>query len=310
MEKTILIAVDGSPSAERAIEYAGFLGRELIRELSVTVLLVMNPIPAFLREEATKDPTVYRQLKAKESQATAQAREVLAGARERLLRQGLTESRLVLKSLPRTGSVAGDILFTAERGLYDAVVLGRRGLSKAQELFVGSVTRQVLQGADRLPVWIVGGRSQGSKVLCAVDGSPGSLKAVDHVAFMLGGNPACEITLFHVGSARAAFCPVDFTAPPAEDLAPGDADPDGCMRDFYGQAVKILGEAGLGGGQVRVKAAGGKLGVVGAIVEEVRAGGYGTVVVGRRGANRTFFLGHVSDRVVAKCAEAAVWIVG
>ena len=50
--------------------------------------------------------------------------------------------------------------------------------------------------------------------------------------------------------------------------------------------------------------------VSGAIMDEVKKGDYGTVVLGRRGESRSFFLGHVSDKVMGKAKDIAVWIVG
>ena len=46
-----------------------------------------------------------------------------------------------------------------------------------------------------------------------------------------------------------------------------------------------------------------------AIVEEARAGDYGTVVVGRRGGGNAFFMGSVSRSVLGKSANCALWVV-
>jgi len=204
--------------------------------------------------------------------------------------------------------------FEAEHGMYDALVMGRRGLSKAQEMFVGSVTNKIVQHAERLPLWIVGGRVASLKVLCAVDGSEGSLKAVDHMAFMLGHNPECQVTLFHVGASLANYCPLSFEVEEEElakkiegDLMTSEAE---CMEDFYVRAIKVLMEGGLSRDQIDTKSRERGVSVPGAIMDEVKAGDYGTVVLGRRGENRSFFLGHVSDKVLGKGGGAAVWIVG
>ena len=47
-----------------------------------------------------------------------------------------------------------------------------------------------------------------------------------------------------------------------------------------------------------------------AIMEQVREGQDGTVVLGRRGEGKAFWLGHVSDRILKYCQEVAVWVVG
>lgn len=312
LEKQVLVCVDGSTSSDRALDYLGLMEGAMIRELRVTLFYIMGPIPPYLRREAEKDSSAFRRLDALRRSNMAEADRVLAHARERLMRHGLEDGQIELKSQPRTSDVARDILFEAEQHLYDAVLMGRRGLSKAQEMFVGSVTNKVVQHAERVPVWVVGGRVTSLKVLCAVDGSDGALRAVDHMAFMLGENPECRITLFHVGAHLANYCTLDFAS--AElgkqiegDLMTGEAE---CMDDFYPRAVKVLEEAGLSADQIETKSVEGGLSVPGAIIDEARRGDYGTVVVGRRGENRSFFLGHVSDKIVSRYAEAAVWVVG
>ena len=49
----------------------------------------------------------------------------------------------------------------------------------------------------------------------------------------------------------------------------------------------------------------------GAIVQEAKQGGYGTIVVGRTGLSkvRDFFMGRVSNKVVHLAKENAVWVV-
>lgn len=311
MQKKILIAVDGSSATDHAVDYVGMMQGALIKELNVTLLFIMKPVPPFMRRAGQSDPAIYKQLKSLEKSNWDEAQKVLGMAKERLIKHGMAEEVIDTKPMPRAVGAAKDILFEAEHGLYDAVVLGRRGLSKAQELFLGSVTNKVVQHASRLPIWVVGGRVTSRKVLCAVDGSEGSLKAVDHMAFLLGGNPDCQVTLFHVGATLANYCTLDFSEDIKEkiegELMSSDAE---CMDDFFSRAVKVLTDAGLEMEQVQTKSVRAKLGVASAIVSQMKKNDYGTVVLGRRGENRSFFLGHVSDNVLTKSEDHAVWIVG
>ncbi|MFH1035361.1 MAG: universal stress protein [Pseudomonadota bacterium] len=311
MEKKLLIAVDGSPSAEHAVDYVGLMEGDRIAELKVTLFTVMPAIPEFLRREGQADPQTYKRLRALQEGNHQEAQKVLLKARERLLKHGLAQEQVEVKAHPRLADAAHDILFQAEQGLYDAVVLGRRGLTKTQELFVGSVTNKVVQHSQRTPVWVVDGRVTSLKVLCAVDGSEGSLKAVDHMAFMLGGNPQCRVTIFHVGLSLQSYCPVDFSQAAIgamqADLERGDQR---CMHDFFAQALKVLKEGGLAQDQVDYLGADKGLSVSGKVLQAARQGGYGTVVLGRSGQGRSSFLGHVSDKVMAGGQDLAVWVVG
>ena len=311
MEKKVLIAVDGSRSSEMALDYLGLMEGAVIRDLHVTLLHIMNPIPAFMRKEGQRDPATYRRVQAMEKKYWQTAQDIFGQATERLQRHGMPAEHIEAKALPRSSGNARDILFEAEQGIYDAVVLGRRGINKAQEMFLGSVTNKVVQHAQRLPVWIVGGRVSSLKVLCAVDGSEGALKAVDHMAFMLGGNPECQVTLVHVGATLANYCPLDFEQDLSLEIE-GDImrGAQECMDDFYVRAVKVLREAGLDRDQIETKTLEGWVGVVKALMDEIKTGDYGTVVVGRRGENRSFFLGHVSDNLLTRSTDAALWVVG
>ncbi|MCB2186679.1 MAG: universal stress protein [Deltaproteobacteria bacterium] len=311
MDKQILIAVDGSRASDRALDYLGLIGGRLVKDLKVTVLYVMNPIPPFMRREAAHDTDTFRRVREMESKARKKAQEVLDLARKRLLGHGMPEDFIETKAAVRTSDAARDILFEGEHGLYDALVLGRRGLSKTQELFIGSTTNTIVQHAERLPVWVVGGEVKSARVLCAVDGSEGALRAVDHVGYMLAGNPEVTVTLFHVGASLANYCPLDFNQDPDQeiegDLMRSDRE---CMDDFYVRALRVLEDQGFPRGQVETQTKSGVMGITKAILDEVKAGGYGTIVLGRRGENRSFFLGHVSDKVLARAGEAAVWVVG
>jgi nucleotide-binding universal stress UspA family protein len=314
MEKKILIAVDGSKASDRAVDYVGLMEGAMVKDLKVVLYNAMAPVPPFMRKEGQSDTSTYRRVAELERRNRKAAQEVLGAARQRLVDHGLTEENIVLKAVPRASGAARDILFEAEHGLYDALVMGRRGLGKAQELFLGSVTNKIVQHAEKLPIWVVGGRVNSLKVLCAVDGSEGALRSVDHMAFMLGHNPECHVTLFHVGASLANYCPLNFEVEEADlhkeiegDIMTTDAE---CMDDFYVRAIKVLMEGGLERDQIDTKSKEGGMSVAAAIADEAKAGDFGTVVLGRRGQNRSFFLGHVSDKVLNKCDDAAVWIVG
>ena len=45
------------------------------------------------------------------------------------------------------------------------------------------------------------------------------------------------------------------------------------------------------------------------IVDEAEKGDFGTVVIGRKGANNSFFTGSVSRHVLINASNCAVWLV-
>ena len=310
MEKKVLLAVDGSAASLSAADYLGLMEAAVLDDLWVTIFHVLDQAPPALRQEAALDPAAYNRLRALERRIARRGQAVLDLARERLLAQGLAPERVQLKSHPRQAGLARDILFEAERGVYDAVVLGRRGLSKPHQTLAGSVTNKVIQHADRAPVWVVGGTVESRRVLCALDRCPGSLAAVDHLAFMVGGNPHCRVTLFHVAPHLARLASLRHDADDIQRLAQGMIDHDHRqMEGLLDQARAMLGQAGLGPDQVEYQEVAASS-VTKAILDAVAQGDYGTVVLGRRGEGGAFWLGHVADRLLAACDSASLWVVG
>jgi len=117
------------------------------------------------------------------------SRALLAGYREMLIRAGLAESAVELATQPRNQGLAKDILDYAQNGLFDAILVARRGISAVQQMFMGSVSAHLIENSPVIPVWLVDGNVRSTRVMAAVDGSESALRAVDLMAFMLSGNP-------------------------------------------------------------------------------------------------------------------------
>ena len=62
---------------------------------------------------------------------------------------------------------------------------------------LGSVSAQVVQGVDWIPVWVIGGEILSTKMLLAVDASPASRQAVIFAA-PYAAQIGAEVTLLHV----------------------------------------------------------------------------------------------------------------
>ncbi|MDY6852235.1 MAG: universal stress protein, partial [Thermodesulfobacteriota bacterium] len=224
-----------------------------------------------------------------------------------------------IQTRPRVGGLAQDILTEAEQGNFDALVVGRRGLTRTQELFMGSVSNQLVQHAANVPLWIIDGVIEEPKVLVAVDGSPASLRAVDHIAFMLGQNPEAEVTFLHVLPKFQNYCPIDSNkneddwAQMNDDLELLEEefrrDEQICLSDFFLRATKILGQAGFSQDRIKFEERVISLGVARTIIKTAKDLGCGTIVVGRRGMGKSSFLGGVSDRVIRRVNGLAVWLV-
>lgn len=309
MQKKILVAIDDSPHARQAVEYAARM-KALIAGLGFTLLHIQPPISQFLLDEAKRGGQAQAELNRAAARNADASRGLLARYRELMVRAGVAETEVDLLTLPRHLGVAKDILDQAQIGLYDAILLGRRGISSVQQMFMGSVSAHLIENSAVIPVWLVDGKINSTQVLAAVDGSESALRAVDHMAFMLSGNPEVKIRFFHVAPRLKDYCEINFAQKPGDGLealiAQGDKR---CMEDFFSAALANLRAAGFQEDQIETETAATLLNVGETILSAAREGGFGTIVMGRRGMNKSFFGGKVSYHVSQKLADAALWLV-
>lgn len=309
MQKKILVAIDDSTPSRQALDYAGRM-RHLIPNLSFTLFQVQPPISLFLVDEAKRSVQAQAELNTIAARNAEASRGLLARYREMLVRAGVAESAVELATLPRQQGPAKDILDYAQNGLFDAILVGRRGMSSVEQMFMGSVSAHLIENSPVIPVWLVDGDVSSTRVLAAVDGSESALRAVDHMAFMLSGNPQARMRFFHVNPRLRDYCEVDFDPSPGGGLEPLIAQSNKrCMDDFFAAALAKLREAGLREDQVETQTAATLISVSEAILEAARDGGFGTIVMGRRGLNKSFFGGKVSYNVSQKLSDAALWLV-
>jgi nucleotide-binding universal stress UspA family protein len=129
MFRSILVAVDGSRAAARALEDAIDLARG--HGARLTLISVAAPLRWRL---ASPYVAVYPD----EDELERQAQSIVDRA-EALVPEGVPVSTVV-----RRGAAAKAILERVEAGEHDLVMMGSRGLGAAGSLLLGSVSRAVL----------------------------------------------------------------------------------------------------------------------------------------------------------------------
>lgn len=145
-------------------------------------------------------------------------------------------------------------------------------------------------------------------ILVAVDGSPNSRRAVEHVAEVLGQASGFRFTLLHV---VAEPDPDYFGNSPARRLEWAAARRDEALlylREYAG----ILTGAGTPPGAVTVEVQEMRCpSLAQCILEECARHGAGVLVLGRqgRGAREELLLGSVSKAAVHHSKGRAVWVV-
>ncbi len=205
----------------------------------------------------------------------------------------LVDQMLTKTVAERYGKVR-DILAEGSRGLYDAIVLGRRASytlqwlieRPADEIALGVIREQSLA----TPIWIcpqVDPERQG--VLIGLDGSEAAYRAADHVGYMLADQPHHRITLLQVTA------------------VPGAAGDD----EIFARARAILHEHQIADERIEQRSAWG-LSSAGTLLGEADKGGYAAIAVGLGGSGRsdggTFSLaGGTTARLICKNETASLW---
>ncbi|MBW1787777.1 MAG: universal stress protein [Deltaproteobacteria bacterium] len=310
--KRIMVCVDGSEHAMAAVKYVGDILD--FRDLDVVLFHVMRKLDdAFL--DMGINPAYRKRVAEVGAWEVEQEKEIKDGMekyRRILLDAGAPAGSLKTDVRWKKVGVSRDIIREAEKG-YDAVVVGRKGLSRLKDLLLGSVAQKLVQKLGHTPVWVTGESPGVSKVLLAFDGSEGAGKAVVCAGSFLGTD--VQVTLLHVmpGMKSIQLLTPGYIPYEAEQslekkwLEETKAD----MWPQFDKAKSQLVNSGLSPHKIDFEVITGASSRAGAILEEAEKGGYGTIVMGRRGLSRVaeFFMGRVSSKVLNSAKGPAVWIV-
>ena len=155
MNKKVLVAIDDSENAVRAVE---FIAHSFSTDNQITLFNVI-PDTATLCEMNSPELTPYFKsqqssfclLEEKKRELVNQA---VQKARNILMDAGFDERNITVKSELKKSGVARDIVREAESD-YDVIVLGRRGLSGIKDFILGSVSQKVFNLAKDISVLVV-----------------------------------------------------------------------------------------------------------------------------------------------------------
>jgi nucleotide-binding universal stress UspA family protein len=147
--KKILIAVDSSDYAAKAVAYVGdIVGKA--EGFSVRLLHVARPPERDASPDEEHWRACCREEEEKMSKFLREAQEALYA--RGLPVEGVSEERLD----PDGSSIAMNVLRVQQEGGFGTIVVGRRGVSKAEEFLFGSVSSRVVHHAKDCAVWVVG----------------------------------------------------------------------------------------------------------------------------------------------------------
>ena len=283
MERHLLVTISEKLDNLFGVRFVGnfFAAKE---DLKLT-LLYLTPKPPGVFEVDQES-----ELRARKSEAAG--RKALQGAKGELLRLGFKEEQVSTKLRPRRLSKVNEIIQEGSGGKYDAVVVGRRGLTWLEHAFDESVTRDLFEQTWDFPLWLCRKPDLKRKdVLACVDGSAAANRMLDHLAFILGQEQNQNITLLAVSRKGNV----------------GDQS----AEDILQQSRVSLAEAGISTDRIRFKVihetSPGK-----AILQEANVERSAVVAVGRTGTGmgliKKVFVGSVSRALFHELEGAALWL--
>lgn len=134
---------------------------------------------------------------------TMGAKKALNTAMKLLEKSNMFVDEMRIKTFNERYGKVKDILKEGSSGLYDAIILGKRASYTLQWLVeqpAEETAKAIIQDSSlSTPIWICPDPEKGQKnVLVCVDGSEGSLRAVDHAGYILSKQDQHNITLLHV----------------------------------------------------------------------------------------------------------------
>ena len=137
----ILVAVDGSTHADRALAFAADLAVKYEADLTVlNVVSYASTVPLALGAYAELEG-LYAESRSVLQEAGAK---IVENAAEQARRLGVED----VKTVVELGSPAQSICDAANANGVDVIVMGRRGLSDFTGFFLGSISHKVAHSAD------------------------------------------------------------------------------------------------------------------------------------------------------------------
>jgi nucleotide-binding universal stress UspA family protein len=308
MKKRMLLAVGNCSHSRQAVKYAVNIS-QAVKDMHYTLFSIQATVPNILMEESGKTPELEASIEAIIQENSKASKCVVGELKEVLLKNGVTDNRIEVIVAPMEFGMAKDILTQAQTKNHNTIVLGSKGLTPRRDFLVGTTAKKVVEHALKTSVWVVDEYVKSQDILIAVDGSENSLHVLNYVVDMVGVNPQLRFVLFHVVPYLSHYYSLDFEKknPNLQKLI-HDRDSNR-MEIFYKEAFDKFKSAGITRRQVHIKTNEHGYDISTAILAEARRGGYGSVVIGRRGEREAFFTGRIAMRLIEKMPSPAIWVV-
>ncbi|SDP65290.1 universal stress protein [Desulforhopalus singaporensis] len=224
---------------------------------------------------------------------TPGGKRAITRARKIIRQSKMSIASLKTKAVKEKYGKVKDILTEGSKGLYDAIVLGRRASYTLQWLFERPAEEtphaMIKDSCFTTPLWVCPEPDVDRRdVLVAIDGSEHSFRAVDHVGYMLSHQKQHRITLLHL-----------------ENSAISD------VRSLFQRADRILHEHGINDERISHRSYW-SISIPGAILTLTEQEKYAAVAVGQHGIERNKLKeynlsGGTTAKLVARIEKTSLW---
>ncbi|UCD79496.1 MAG: universal stress protein [Desulfobacterales bacterium] len=150
-KKHVLLAIDNSKNALRAVDHAGFMLSGT--DATVTIFHSKRDLNRFIPDALVEEFPEFQ--KFWQRRAGKEIAPFMQKAQEMLQEAGITKEHITTKVVDGSRSAAFDILEEARSAEAGTIFLGLHGYSSVKEYTMGSVTRKVLNHAEDMTVCIV-----------------------------------------------------------------------------------------------------------------------------------------------------------
>ena len=157
--KKVLIGLDGSRGAMKAVEYVGDLLKN-VNDLHITLFNVLPGLPPefwddghiMSEQERAERKAVVLKWKAN---AKLKLGPIFEPAMEVLIRRGIRPQQIETRYVHESIDLADEILMEARAGHYYTLVLGRCGRSSATHMLLGSIASKIINRGAGMAITIV-----------------------------------------------------------------------------------------------------------------------------------------------------------
>lgn len=284
MDRHFLVAVSEQKSSLLGVRFIGNFFSEKQDIKSTLFYSAPKPSAVWGNERNIEED---RRQKSQERKNLAKGNDALETAKKECISLGFSPDNISLKLQTQIFSKVGDLIQEGEKGHYDALVMGRRGLSMIEEAFEDSVSKALFDQTFTFPVWLCRSNHPDRKnVLLYLDGSETSFRMADHVGFILSMEKKHRVDMMISDDVSDAAA--------VKETARSILLKHGIPEDLIRQKTGISGN------------------VAGIILKEVEKEHYAAVALGRSGQEKSLlmrlFRGPVCGALFKDLHDASLWL--